>query len=372
MRQYVMPRAFFIGAGASRADGFPLTREISYGVAAALTGKKARRYGSLSRFLKTVFAVTPTEVRRGAKAWDAFVKSPSVFAPENVRLPDIVELLSLLDVIVSDESFIAAEADDEGRKTALGSRGLSRVREQASRAVAACISSLAEHRLNDKAVTVSYTFVKLLRPHDVVITTNWDLLLDSAFDTVAGTSPRDVGSDVLITDKLGKPIAKPIAVARAPLFKLHGSLNWLVCFRCTRLYVNPSVYIADLGFSRKASGPTNTCHCGLPLRAMLITPTFFKQYRNRHLANIWATAQERLANCAEWHFIGYSLPPDDVHIRAFLLRAFHMRKDAGLRQPTIKIVTTNPDSSLRARYECLFGKVTVKNDGFAGLVRRMS
>jgi hypothetical protein len=93
----------------------------------------------------------------------------------------------------------------------------------------------------------------------------------------------------------------------------------------------------------------------MPCEAVLVTPTFVKAYRNRHLLNIWAGAQEALALANRWVFIGYSLPDDDIHIKGLLLRAKRMRIDKGAGAPEIQVVTHKPDEDLRMRFHRLFG-----------------
>lgn len=366
-------RCFFLGAGASRADGFPLTKHIICGAIYEALANESRYKRPLT-FLRVVFGLTDSEPRAAASLWETFLRSPDAAAdPAQLRVPDVVELLSLLDLLIVEELTAAGERTVNGQVDAFGGRALSRVRERTSRAIAASIAALARARRESGFAASTAELVSLLRPDDVVITTNWDLLLDRELHFRFGTDPEAIGSDVIITEgKDARAVAASGALSRPPLFKLHGSLNWLTCFRCTRLFVNPTYHTADFGFQQSTTGRDDTCDCGMPLRAILITPTFFKQYRNRHLANIWANAQQRLAPCAEWFFIGYSLPADDVHIRAFLLRAFllralHMRPD-GSPLPYVTVVTEGDELPTRLRYLRLFRKVDLFADGFAAFL----
>lgn len=361
-------RAFFLGAGASRADGFPLTSDIIYGVAAALTGDP-KAYERVLRFLQSVFRTTDDELSRGAERWRLFVNSPDRAAPgqDDLILPDIVELLSLIDVLIADESLVAVSDDGgKGEARAFSARELSRVRESISRAIASAFRELAGHRSRALREGATVALASSLSADDVVITTNWDLLLDVTLHGRFGTDASAVGSDVIVVDKSGRAARPADRPPRPPLFKLHGSLNWLGCLRCTRLYVNPIYHIAELGFrGNRRRNEGSSCDCGMPLHALLITPTYFKQYRNRHLANIWAQAQQRLAACDEWYFAGYSLPTDDVHIRAFLLRALHMRLDETQGEPAVTVVTRGEDQGTIARFRRLFRNVGVDPRGFA-------
>ena len=100
---------------------------------------------------------------------------------------------------------------------------------------------------------------------------------------------------------------------------------------------------------------------------------FHKSYRNRHLLNIWAEAQQTLAKCGRWVFVGYSLPDDDIHIKGLLLKAKRMRIDSDERPPEVQVVTHNPDQLLRERYQRLFGsevKFDPAKGGFATYVEQ--
>ena len=53
-------------------------------------------------------------------------------------------------------------------------------------------------------------------------------------------------------------------------------------------------------------------YCGTPLRAVMITPSFVKDYRNAHIQSVWYQAEWRLRESTHAFFIGYSLPNDDL------------------------------------------------------------
>lgn len=358
-------RAFFLGAGASRADGFPLTRDINDGVIYTALADQDR-YGRILRFLRVFFGLEDRDFTAAAARWQAFGEgnNPAVNDPTTRRPPDIAELLSLIDVLIADESFVCGEKNEKDRMEPFSTRDLLRIRESISRAVASSFSRFANDRPHVRRSTAAETLAATLHKRDVVITTNWDLLMDEALDRAFGTDAESTGTDAILLTPDGKPRKHKDIASRPALFKLHGSLNWLVCLRCTNLYVNPNKYIADLGFYKTARKEANTCDCGMPLRPTLITPTYFKQYRIRHFANIWAGAQRDLARCNSWFFVGYSLPSDDIHIRALLLRAMHVRRDSGCEPPNVTVVTERLDEQLASRYQSLFPNVEIDPQGF--------
>lgn len=363
-----MSRAFFLGAGASCADGFPLTRDIVDGVIHTAQ-QEPKRYDRILRFLRIFFDLQLEDLNAASSRWKAFTKAETAQTEALFRRrpPDVAELLSLMDVLISDESFVCGEkAEDEGLEP-FSTRDMLRVRESISRAVATSFKAFAHERRRSLMPRATDMLAEKLEVDDVVVTTNWDLLLDEALDEKFGTDAASTGTDAVVLDASGERAGERV-LARPPLFKLHGSLNWLACLRCTTLYVNPTVYIADLGFYHSARKAANTCDCGMPLRPTLITPTYFKQYRIRHFANIWSRVQQRLSGADDWYFVGYSLPTDDVHIRSLLLKAWHLRRDAGLPAPRVNIITHRADDHMLQRYAALFPRSCVDICGFRAFV----
>ena len=93
-------------------------------------------------------------------------------------------------------------------------RELSRIREHTSRAVATSIEKLAEQR----RYVLPTNFVGVLHKNDVVITTNWDLLLDRALHSRFEIPSEAVGSAVIVTDDSCEPIARQNGPLRRPPF----------------------------------------------------------------------------------------------------------------------------------------------------------
>ncbi len=96
-----------------------------------------------------------------------------------------------------------------------------------------------------------------------------------------------------------------------------------------------------------------------------MTPTFLKRYQNHHIGAVWNEALRSLIMAPDWTFIGYSLPEDDVAIRALLLKALvaHRRAAAerrrGAKPTRVQLVMWSrdgtPDPSIHARYRQICG-----------------
>jgi hypothetical protein len=85
------------------------------------------------------------------------------------------------------------------------------------------------------------------------------------------------------------------------LLKLHGSLNWIYCPNCHRLDIGLVEVGPELIYTRKVLDDLYqevnlhdkySCQgafckdCQFPTRPVLITPTFRKDYRNPHIAQV--------------------------------------------------------------------------------------
>jgi hypothetical protein len=114
-----------------------------------------------------------------------------------------------------------------------------------------------------------------------------------------------------------------------------------------------------------------TCLCTCRFSELIVTPGFVREYRNVHLLTIWRDALMTLAQAAEWLFVGYSLPADDVGIRTLLLKARCVRHDVGGAPPRVTIVT-GPDrrEETLARYRGILPQAELDRNDFAHFVAR--
>lgn len=165
-----------------------------------------------------------------------------------------------------------------------------------------------------------------------VISTNWDILLDNAIYQELNHNQANLEvvdyccyiSSFDENDNSVKPGLYALAKGgvNVKLLKLHGSLNWLQCPRCQRLYAK---------FNRKIavdSDIPNCRHCdenfepehSHKLVHNLIMPTFLKDLSNPQYKIIWQNAGIELSEAKKIVFIGYSLPQADFEMRQLLSR----------------------------------------------------
>lgn len=133
------------------------------------------------------------------------------------------------------------------------------------------------------------------------------------------------------------------------LLKLHGSMNWLQCPNCQRLFVE----FGKKSNIRNAINSEPCRHCsdhGLTnyLQGSLVMPTFLKDLSNFQVKLVWQNAGVELMEAKNLVFIGYSLPHSDYEFRQLMSRMVH-------KDTKIQVVLFNdktPAGSLRYQAEC--------------------
>lgn len=170
-----------------------------------------------------------------------------------------------------------------------------------------------------------------------VISTNWDTLLDRSIYQYINNEEPDKKHDAVVDycchissltedDHTIKPALEILGKGGfgVKLLKLHGSLNWLQCPRCMRLYT--SLRHDDID---KFDASNECRHCDKNfeeekgnhiLVSNLIMPTFIKDLSNPQYKIIWQNAGIEISEATKIVFIGYSLPSADFEMRQLLSR----------------------------------------------------
>ena len=200
-----------------------------------------------------------------------------------------------------------------------------------------------------------------------VISTNWDILLDNAIKdeinrTYSGMAVVDYCchiSSYKSHDKSVKPGLEMLGLGgfNIKLLKLHGSLNWLQCPRCLRVYVDFYEKIAIQPYI----DPVRCRHCNEhfgsyashKLGSNLIMPTFLKDFSNPQYKLIWQNAGIELSEAIKIVFMGYSLPQADFEMRQLLSRM--IRKNAEIEIVDYGKATDTKIAETMKRYEVFFG-----------------
>jgi len=209
-----------------------------------------------------------------------------------------------------------------------------------------------------------------------VISANWDILLDNSIYKTISDSTHDAVVDyccyISSIDKNDDTVKPGLEVLggggfNVKLLKLHGSLNWLQCPRCARLYTK---FYSKEGINH-FEDPISCRHCdnnfeeekgNHTLAPNLIMPTFIKDLSNPQYKIIWQNAGIEISEAENIVFIGYSLPSADFEMRQLLSRM--TRKKA-----KIHVVGFSSDEKEKAdivsHWESFFGarEVTFSFDG---------
>lgn len=175
-----------------------------------------------------------------------------------------------------------------------------------------------------------------------IITTNWDLLVDNSLNSLVkqfSENEKNIGRKRLavvdyccyISSLEDDEFIKPGLLAlgkegyNIKYLKLHGSMNWLHCPNCQRMYIK---------YNEKTMLIKNKYYCkhcetnfkinktnAIKLRSNLLLPTFIKDLSNIQIQLVWQNAGIELSEATKVVFIGYSLPSADFEIRQLLSRS---------------------------------------------------
>lgn len=361
--------AVFLGAGASRTFGWPLTNGLLPIILDGLIKKdlfedlrintKADNENDRKLLQDALIALCP-----GLELSQGFLEQ------NRARLPLVTSLLSMLDfALVAGHAIVPRLTPEKIRDARmLLERAIYEAIEHEEKKRG---QNYRPPRQSNEFNTRLLDWLDALRPEEGaigVITSNYDVAIEQAFGF-----DRDVESKVLdLSIDFGfdwtwpsnsyppKLMQRPQTPKRR-LYKLHGSTNWLRCGLCDRMYINPEVDIAVYAYARKAD-PNNQCHCGhAKLEVQIVSPSFVREVRSPNLISVWQRALDWLRKADEWIVIGYSFPDEDLNIRSLFTRALASRDTP----PFVTALQLGTNEQTRMRYEAFFhrGQLTFLNGG---------
>ena len=351
--------AVFLGAGASKTFGWPLTNELLPIIIDGLIRNDLfeddrinnRRQNAADRRLlrKTLLALCPGLLIRR----DFLNQSKD-------RLPLVTSLLSMLDF-----SLMAGHAIVSG----LTPEELTDARILLERAIYEAIAHQEEEeeehywpvrRSNELAPQLTRWLDRIRRDQTqvAVITSNYDVAIEQAWGFKRYSMPQVSSLGVDFGFDWTWPSAKyPPDVLTRPqepkrrLYKLHGSTNWLRCGLCDRMYIDPSLTdIAIFAYDR-VTRQRNMCHCGhAKLEVQIVSPSFIREVQSPNLIGVWQRALNWLRQSDDWIVIGYSFPDEDLNIRSLFTRALASRTSP----PHMTVIQFGSNEQTRIRYEAFF------------------
>lgn len=190
------------------------------------------------------------------------------------------------------------------------------------------------------------------------VSTNWDMLWDRVLQRGSrkflsyGTDLFGLGKDGMYTI--------PAETDGPRIYKIHGSLDWLVCPCCHSVFV--STVIAGIPCPRR--GDSGSLREPL-LRNSLLTPSMLKVLANPTMRIIHDEAFHALRVAERVIFVGYSLPEADHDLRYLFRRAISASTEVTV---VFKGSLSDP---LVQRYKQLFGlgDRQFASDGFESFFR---
>lgn len=354
-------QALIVGSGFSRHAGLPLQADFTK----ELLAGRDYAVGQPSRVLTEYLCQF---------VHDAFGHSKKAEAP---FWPDLEDLFTCIDLAANTGHHLSSDYPPAELRTirrALIVRIIRMLNGLYLRAV----------RKKDSSFLNLQRLVTSLDLHQTAfISLNWDIVIEALLDGRAdeiyiryGADERsahveDANSSSIILEKR--------AGAAVDVVKMHGSINWLYCDNCRRLYSFPASRVpriadqllsdndwlqikARTGLTRPkrrvAKLECRSCP-EVTLSTRIATFSYLKALDFPMFHQSWKHAERILRRSNRWVFIGYSLPGADYEFKYLLKRIELSRKTP----PEIVIVTGGgPDESKRTydNYQRFFGKAVRK------------
>lgn len=174
---------------------------------------------------------------------------------------------------------------------------------------------------------------------DSVITFNYDLVLEREMSVLRVRPNYHCGSSAYF---YGDAFAG--STRRANLLKLHGSVNWVTCAKCNRLW-----FLGPEATQVAALGNYACPNCGqFSLSMLIVPPTWNKGIEEGFIRSVWSKALEELMGAGRLFIVGYSFPETDQFFKYMLGLA--LAQNDGLWEVHI----VNPSQDAWKAFERLF------------------
>jgi hypothetical protein len=311
-----------LGAGATKACGGPLTDEI---LPAALNGE-------IEDDLRSVKLEDREELLY--LTWNFMTKCFNVPETRPVKKEDCPNLPMILSMLRRSIELGQPIGDWQGDDLV-----------KAKRAIEYAVFSVIEAALR-KIHRNAQLHKSLLEPlyqngiEPVVVSLNYDVIVDNTMFGLSERFPLSAIPDYGVDISTPQYLSVKSRGVYGRLYKIHGSLNWLYCEKCSRLDLfvsegqnglRTSKALDELyheapfkeAYSCRGTRCRNHPNCDGFVSPVLITPTYVKDYQNPHIKRVWQEAEKAMKNADKAIIIGYSLPNDDVEIGLLLKRGLN-------------------------------------------------
>lgn len=342
---------FIMGAGASKDDNLPIQNEILQNILKrkfAMSNKQGlhkKEYKKVSdgikKLLKTIFNSNQTLENISLESIFNILET-AISQDHNIGEVKLEKIKKYYDMLI--EGIMFATLTD---------------------------AKLKEHNVLNKNPQSPYTIIgkKIFdnyKKEDInfsFITFNYDICLDRVLLSMYNEDERKT-YDVDFAIELGnydlqdwfhRPRKRKIYLLRP-----HGSINWLFCATCGKVFSR----ISQQGKPLDLVDGIKCYHCGSSaLDPYIIHPTNNRIYANKYITQIWSKAEQLLSEADNWCFIGYSMPEADRYFTYMLSRIYNFRKIRNIKNnklPEISVVNINKSANQHSE---MLSKITSCDKG---------
>jgi len=228
-----------------------------------------------------------------------------------------------------------------------GARRLGQNESRQLRALKDLLARTLDYALMGPPCRKHRSLAKRMKRGDVVLSLNYDILIDNALFNLGKTTDSGYGMNFFMVNHDGKWMRPVLDRSEVSLFKLHGSLNWIRCGLCGALllYRHRKQTLSGVQLFRcpRCSSDENCAE------RMMIPPVQSKDYGDKDIAFLWVQADRKMKEFSRMVCIGYSFSSLDFDMGS-LIRRLRSRQTSF---PEVDFVS--PDSTAEKRLRRLLG-----------------
>ena len=347
---------FVFGAGTSIADGAPLQKDILPKIL-----KDDYKYSNPAKLVKT------------------FIENNFDLVDDNY--PSLESVFGYLDYFISKRESLGGE---------FTTIKLITIKEFLIRLIHHSISKLN----NSKGIYRKFwEAIEKTDKNISIITTNYDTLLDEAFDFLYPSKAlidycinfmnyeqydKINAFDWWINPRIPVPIWDNKIPVPIKIIKIHGSLNWKYCNCCNQVLLTPwdteldidtlefKGYIGascdnpeEIIFDLECPNDNNS------FSTFIIPPSHIKELNHPVISKLFDEAAEEIRKTKKIIFIGYSLPEADIHIKALFKKNLTEKIE-------IEVVDPFLTEKIKSNYRSISKKVTFIKDSFENYIEKIT
>lgn len=187
----------------------------------------------------------------------------------------------------------------------------------------------------------------ILSPRDVIMTLNYDTMMDNALALRGWNPQRGYGFNAKVISELNHPDSGSSNLKKVTLLKPHGSFNWFAKGRFSSLESllerRPVSRIVMSQLPRVYESSQKN------LVRFFIPPLYTKFFKNKFWTKVWVQTYEAVKDAERLVIIGCSLIATDYHLRAILSKAISDRNNKYR-----EIIVVDPSLDVKGKLKSFF------------------